>query len=65
MQKGFQEGFLHNVLGIFPVVQHVLRDSKKLAVVSLYKFLKGADFSPPARVNQGQVACRFGGLELC
>jgi hypothetical protein len=53
MQKCFQEGFLHDVLGVFPVVHEVVRDSKQFAVVSVYKFLKGADISTLAGMDQG------------
>jgi hypothetical protein len=52
MQKCFQEGLLDYVLGIFPVVHEVMRDSKKSAVVSVYKFLEGADISTLAGMNQ-------------
>ena len=66
MLKGFQEGFLNYVLGVFPVVREVLSDSKEFAVVSLYKFLEGSDISTLAGMDQGQViACRLGHRELC
>ena len=66
MLKGFQESFLNYVFGVFPVVHEVLRDSKEFAVVSLYEFLKGADISTLAGMDQGYViACRFGHRELC
>jgi hypothetical protein len=51
--KGFQEGLLNYVLGVFPVVHKVLSDSKELAVVSLHKFLKGRDVSTLAGMDQG------------
>jgi hypothetical protein len=64
--KGFQEGFLNYVLGVFPVVREVLSDSKEFAVVSLYKFLECSDISTFAGMDQGQViACRLGHRELC
>jgi hypothetical protein len=53
MEKCFEEGLLHYVLGVFPVVHEVLRDSKEFAVVSFYKFLKGADISTLAGMDQG------------
>jgi hypothetical protein len=53
MKKCFQEGLLYYVFGVFPVMQEVVRDSKKFAVVSLYKFFKGADVSTLAGMDQG------------
>ena len=52
MLKGFQEGLLNYVLGVFQVVREVLSDSKEFAVVSLYKFLKGSDISTLAGMDQ-------------
>jgi hypothetical protein len=51
--KGFQEGFLNYVFGVFPVVSKVLSDSKEFAVVSLHRFLKGRDISTLAGMDQG------------
>jgi hypothetical protein len=47
-------------------MHEVLRDSKKFAVVSLYKFFKSTDVSTLAGVDQCQViTCRFIHRELC
>jgi len=51
--KGFQEGLLNYVLGVFPVVREMLRDSKEFAVVSLYQFLKRSNISILAGMDQG------------
>ena len=51
--KGFHEGLLNYVLGVFPVVRERLSDSKEFAVISLYQFLKGSDISTLAGVDQG------------
>ena len=50
--KNQQGDDVGDVLGIFPVVHEVMRDSKEFAVVSLYKFLKGADISTLAGMDQ-------------
>jgi hypothetical protein len=53
--KGFQEGVLHHVLGVFPVVCQVVSDAKEFAVVPVYQFRKGSDISILAGMDQGKV----------
>ena len=57
--EGLQECLLDCVFGIFRVVQDVLGDSEKFAVVSLYELLESSNIPILASVDKLQVsACR-------
>jgi hypothetical protein len=60
--KGFQQGFLNRVFGIFPVMRDGLSDSEKSAIVSLYELLESASISLLASVDKVQVVASS---ELC
>src|SRR5215472_8087265 len=59
MSEGLQEGFLHNVLGIFAVMCNVLRDAKQLAIVSRHKLLESGDVSILSGMDEVQFIAGY------
>jgi hypothetical protein len=64
--EGLQKGFLHDVLGIFPVMRDVVGDSEQFAIISLYELLESSNISILTGVDKIKViACFFHRSGLC
>jgi hypothetical protein len=64
--KSLQECFLNHVFGIFPVMNDVVGDAEKFAIVTLYELLEGSNIPILAGMDKIEViACHWAHRELC
>jgi hypothetical protein len=63
--EGLKKGLLNCVLGIFPVMRNILRDSEEFAIVALHEFLESGNIPIPASLDKIEIIiclCSHSGL---
>jgi hypothetical protein len=55
-----QERVLHHILGVFAVLNDVLRNAKNLAIVLLHQLLVRRYIAPPRPLHEQDVRMNFG-----